>query len=1003
MLTLRQQRSETVDAAIADASSGQAGVLYFAGASGMGKTSHLQAVRDTATGFRVLAATCEDSAYQPALGLLRDLGVRRTTTDDGRRLSAAAAAQSLRRIIDQESRDEPLLVLIDDVQWADQESIEALRLVLDRISGDRLLVVVAGRPSLAKRTLWEAYSDDSPMVTTVVLDGIDLDEAETLVRRETAQADPPRELVARLWEYVGHNPMYLRSLVRQYRLTDLAALPELPAPVEIARDLNARLARTNADAASLLQAVAVLGPSWVDRLDAATIADIDDPSNALDLLIEHGLLVVRSSVPLADVRIMHALVRDSVYQSIPVARRREMHHRASGLLKSPMRRLEHAVAAADRRDAVLAIRLEDAAGQARAEADYRREAQLWQWASQLSDSATERERRWLAAQLATVLAQDTSAVRANLTEIGWSSDIARRTVVMAWLLIVENRIADARRALAHPSPEVVAHADLLTRTRLLVLKAWTMLVSGYPTGQVKAIIEAVPDAAAADPALRGYYLRTAGQVASRDFDFDHIRADFAAIPVDARETPMADTDKLSWRGAVYSLCGFTAEARRDLSEVVSRVRGGRIDAASGANHALYSLALWYDGEFERAGIELQAGRDLAIDRLYPLVQAMLPLTPAVRGDFDLADALLAESESMLRDLPWQEAVAVHVQAQIVRLHAGHDQSARKSCLARLRSHFGSGVTATDLAAGAIWHLHVGLARVWAGELDEVEPHLIGIETDMIVPDWAGWCRPWLIGLREEHAGEIESAHRKLSDAASLLNSELPLYGAHVHADLARVAGRLGDADGAARSALRARTAYEHLGATPYLRRLPAADPSAHPDPLGALSDREREVAALLLAGFSYAQIAEELHHAKHRGLPPQQDLRQDGRLIATRTRPPHPRQQLVELDSRGNHAEPDHRSTRRKHPCGHRPRRARHPREAEHEPHIPPDPSLLQRPRLRLRDPLRAGEHRRRRRRPRRDPRCRRARTQRGSRRLVLGLVGACRAHPRNRSLLSCC
>lgn len=861
MLKLREERSDIVDAALADARSGRAGVLYFEGASGMGKSSHLRAVLSAATGFRVLQATCEDTAYRPALGLLESLGVRRTTTDSGMQLSPASAAQALRRLIDVESRDEPLLVAIDDLQWADDESIEALHLVLDRLSGDRLLTVVAGRPSQRGHTLWERYSTTSPMVTTVVLDGITLEEAADLVRQQTADAGATRELVARLWEYTAGNPMYLRSLVAQYRLADLATLADLPAPVEAARNLNARLTRTNADAARLLQAIAILAPSWVDRLDAATIAHIDDAAQALELLIENGLLVVRSSVPLADVRITHALVRDSVYQSIPVAARRAMHQQAAELLASPMQRLEHAVAAADRRDPALAGQLADAAGQAHTEADYRREAQLWQWSSQLSGTAADRERRWLAAQLATVLAQDTLAVRANLTEIGWSTDIARRTVVTAWLLIVENRIADARRTLAHPSPEVVESADPLTRTRLLVLKAWTMLVSGYPTDEVRAVIEAAPDGATADPALRGYYLRTAGQVASRDFDFDHIRADFAAVPADARETPMADTDKLSWRGAVYALCGFATEARRDLSEVVSRVRGGRIDAASGVNHALYSLALWHDGEFERANIELQAARDLAVDRLHPLVQAMLPLTPAVRGDFSLADTLLAESESMLRDLPWHEALCVHIQAQIVRLHAGQDLSARESYLRRLRAHFGPGVTAADLAAGAIWHLHVGLARVWAGELNEVEKHLISIETDMIVPDWATWCRPWLIGLRDERAGELESAIQMLSSAAASLNSELPLYGAHVHADLARVADRLGDTDTAAGSTVRARSGYERLGALPYLGRLPAsgADSPTHATPLRDLSDREREVATLLLAGFSYAQIAEELY------------------------------------------------------------------------------------------------------------------------------------------------
>ncbi|MFV0432887.1 MAG: AAA family ATPase [Leucobacter sp.] len=888
MPRLRPARSALIEGALADARAGTPRLLRIEGASGMGKTLHLRAALTAATGFRVLEVACDESPYRPAYGVLERLGIARTVTDGGAPHRPAVAAQSLRRLIDDESRDEPLVIAIDDAQWADPESLDALRLVLEGVSGDRLLVVIAGRPpspaphATAGPHSWQRFRDMSGANAVLTLDGIDLGEAAEIVREAAANSgianagiagsgtantevaagtEVANDTVERLWRHTERNPMYLRSLVTQYPLVDLAAMTDLPAPVEVARELNGRLASMHEDAGRLLRAIAVVGTSWVDRLDAAAIAGIDDSSAALEVLVESGLLVVRESAPLADVRVVHALVHAAVYQSIPIAERRAMHASASELLISPMQRLEHAVAAADRRDDALADQLEQAAALSHGEGDYRREARLWHWASQLSASVVDRERRWLEYQLATVLTHDTRLVRANLSEIAWADDVMRRTVVMAWLLIIENRIADARRVLEAPSPETVASADPLTRERLLVLKAWTMLVSGYATESIRAVIEALPTGRDLDPATRPYYLRTAGQVAARESDFDHVRRDFEAAPSTARDTPMEDTDRLSWRGAVYSLCGFAAEARRDLSEVVSRVRGGRIDAASGVNHALYGLALWHDGELERASIELQSATGFAVDRLHPLVQVVQPLVPAVRGDFERADALLSESEAVLRDLPWHEAVSVLAQAQVVRLHAGGDASARASYLSRLRSGFGSGVTSASNPVGAIWHLHIALARIWAGELDEVEPHLVGIETDMIVPDWAAWCRLWLTGLRSEGAGELETAHRLLREAVAACNAELPLYRGHVHADLARVCARIGDAEVEAASASQARLLYADLGAAPYLDRLAAHSTTSPPlpDPLEPLSNREREIAALLLAGFSYAQIAEELY------------------------------------------------------------------------------------------------------------------------------------------------
>lgn len=858
MQLLRPERVARFDAAIADARAGRPRVVLIEGASGTGKTTHLRALLDAAPDFVIVAATCSDAVYQPHYGLLEELGVVRTSTDDGTPHSPAVAAQSLRRLIDERSRDDPLVIAIDDAQWADRESLDALRLVLDRVRGDRLLVAVATREIAASaRNRWQRQLDLAPSTTVLRLDGIDLDEADAMIRELAAGTEIPDGFVERLWSHTGRNPMYLRSLLTQYGIEYLSRPDDLPAPIELARDLDARLSAMNPQAARLLRAIAVVGSDWVDRLDAAAIAQVDDPADALELLADSQLIVVRATVPLAEVRIVHALVRAAVYQSIPPAERRHMHQQASELLTSSMQRLEHAVAAVERRDDLLAADLEDAAGIAHAAPDHRREAQLLRWASQLSSSVPVRERRWLDAQLAAVLAGDLASVRAQLVEIGLMADIARRTVVLAWLLIAENRVADARRTLGLLSAATIADTDGLTRTRLLVLKACTMLVSGFPTGQIKTILDSLPDDADADPALRPYYLRVAGQVASREFDFDHIRRDFEAVPIEARETPMADTDRLSWRGAVYSLCGFAAEARRDLSEVVSRVRSGRVDGVSGVNHALFGFALWHDGEFERATLELQAAADLSAGRLHPLVQAVRPLVPTVRGDFTQADLLLGESEAVLRDLPWHEAVSVLIQAQVVRLHAG-GESGRAEYLSRLRSTFGSGVTSAANAAGAIWHLHMAFAKIWASELDDVDAHLNAIETDMIVPDWVTWCRPWLRGLARERAGDAAAAHQQLIEATTLVNMELPLYAGHLHADLARVSAKVSDRVLAAESAGLAKQRYASLGAAGYLAQAEQRTP-ASADPLGSLSIREREVAALLLDGFSYAQIAEELY------------------------------------------------------------------------------------------------------------------------------------------------
>ncbi|HMR50240.1 MAG TPA: LuxR C-terminal-related transcriptional regulator [Arachnia sp.] len=869
MVDIRPVRRELIDSAVADARAGRPRLLRIEGASGMGKTTHLRTALDAARGFRIIESDCDERPYRKAYGLLERLGVPRTVTERGDPHAPAVAAQSLRRVIDTDD-DRPLAIAVDDAQWADHESLEAIRLVLERAVSDRLLVIVASRPlPVGEPAPLLGHGAASMTGSLLTLDGIDRHEAGELVRAVMHGAVCPDDLLERLWQHTDRNPMHLASLVTQYGLDRLAALTDLPAPREVAQDLNARLAAMDADAARLLRATAVAGSSWVDRFDAAAIAQVDDPSSALALLHDSGLIVTRSAEPLADIRVAHALVRAAVYQSTPPAERRAMHRRASQVVLPAMQRLEHAVAASERRDEALSNQLEDAALAAHQQADHRRESQLWQWASQLTASLAERERRWLESQLATVLARDTRAARARLEEVGDVGDVARRDVLMAWLLVVENRIANARHTLEAMTPDTLDQADPEVLTRWRTLMAWTMLASGYPTEPIRVLLDELPGVADLDRALRPFYRRAAGEIALRSMDADHWRQDLTAIPADARTTPMDDTDKLAWRGAVYAVSGFVAEARRDLSETVSRIRSGRVDGANGVPHALHGLALWLDGEFERTCIELQAATALSPATLHPLVQAVLPLIPAVRGDLARADALLGETEAVLVDLPWKVPVSVHVLARIARLHAGQDAAARAACLPRLRARFGADVASPDHPGQPLGQLHLGLAHIWAGDLDNVEAHLAAIETDLIVPAWSRWCRPWLSGLRSERAGRLDEARRFLDAAVAAFTSELPLYRGHVHADLARVSALTGDQDAAARSTDRARQLYAGLGATVYLAEsrdprlrnpgLRDVAPASGDDPLGSLSDREREVAALLLSGFSYAQIAEELY------------------------------------------------------------------------------------------------------------------------------------------------
>src|ERR1700685_3460570 len=105
----------------------------------MGKTSLLREMATRASGFNVLEADGQESAYRAPFDLLRQLGVR-DEHSPGISKDPGGATRGLRVLVDTLSPAGPVLILVDDVQWADQESVESLYWLVHRAYGDRLLV-----------------------------------------------------------------------------------------------------------------------------------------------------------------------------------------------------------------------------------------------------------------------------------------------------------------------------------------------------------------------------------------------------------------------------------------------------------------------------------------------------------------------------------------------------------------------------------------------------------------------------------------------------------------------------------------------------------------------------------------------------------------------------------------------------------------------------------------------------------------------------------------------
>jgi DNA-binding CsgD family transcriptional regulator len=853
---------ETASAAIEAARAGRPTLITVLGEPGMGKTSLLGEIARRASGFNVLRAEGSHAGYQEPFGVLRYLGVDDVLTPEGVPKDPLVAAQGLRDLVDTLSPSGPVLMVVDDLQWVDPETIESLFWLLDRAHGDRLLVAVGSRPeSAAHSDAWRRLVHRASRGLAVWLTGLSLDQAKIMIAGldQSFDLDADNAVAGRLWEHTGGNPFYLQSVLRQYGLAELAVMRALPAPAELTGRMKAELAALPGDAVALIQASAVLGYSWQDGPMLAAVGGVGDVGAALQALVDAGLLALRFPETTSPVRCSHALVRAAIYQGIPFQRRRELHLRAAGRVANAMDALEHRVAAADHYDDALAAQLERESARVHAAGRFRQSAQLLQWSSGLTQDAATRNRRWLDAAVDLVLARDIAAVRQQLPAIRSAPDIARTAVITGLLHGVEKRWVDALTAFAAVPDEAVSRADSITRYRLLVLMAWSMICAGRDLENLAPLLSRAAAEPAHDPALVGNEIFALGMLGMRRRDGQSLAETVGSIPVDSSATPMQLTYKLAWRGSFHAFWGQAERAEADLVEATARIRSGVADNGDGVYSGLLAFARWQSGAWNLAKIDMGIALDSAISQPHPMNRAIRPMLLAVAGDFERADTFLRQAADVLQAMPWREPCHLYVISYVVRQHAGGDTDAQGAALDHLRNVLGTRILGVPGFTGALWAFHLALAALWAGETGLAERLIGECEAQPLPPRWMAWVPRWLRGSIAQAAGSLDQARASFDAAVAAFSDELPLYRAHTLADRARLAQLQGDRGTAGQSMTEARRIYRALGAVPYLNRAtPAGGHECGPDVLAPLSDRERDVATLLISGLTYAQIARDL-------------------------------------------------------------------------------------------------------------------------------------------------
>jgi tetratricopeptide (TPR) repeat protein len=250
-----------------------------------------------------------------------------------RRTEAFAA---WRRFFEALAERHPLVLVFEDLHWADDNLLDFVDHLVDWATDTPLLVIATARPELLERR--PDWGGGKSNASTVSISPLSEEDIARLLGSLLDQPLMPAELQAPLLARAGGNPLYAEEYARMVSERGLEAIEEVPLPENVQGIVAARLDGLSAEDKGLIQDAAVLGKVfWSGALAAMTGAQrwtVEEHLHGLErkeFVRRERLSSVATETEYA---FRHVLVRDVAYGQVPRALRAEKHRRAAEWIES---------------------------------------------------------------------------------------------------------------------------------------------------------------------------------------------------------------------------------------------------------------------------------------------------------------------------------------------------------------------------------------------------------------------------------------------------------------------------------------------------------------------------------------------------------------------------------------------------------------------------------------------------------------------------------------------
>jgi ATP/maltotriose-dependent transcriptional regulator MalT len=849
-------------------------LVLVEGPAGIGKTALVRHFLGHAGGVCVLRASGEETEAGLTFGVLAQLVGPAMTVPAGplaalhgtqqRPTDPLVAGAALVELLGELQHPSPVVVVLDDVHWADSPSLHALTFALRRLRVDRVLALLLTREGIDPRLpegLHRVLAGDH----SLRLGGLDVGELRTL-GAQLGVGRLPRRAAERLHEHTGGNPLHARALLEELDAETLrdADVP-LPAPRSFALLVLGRLARCPAETQQLVAAASVLGRSCPLHL-AARLAELEDPLPALEQALAARLLEDQPTGGLPLIAFPHPLVHAAVYQDLGPVRRARLHTQAATLVDADAGRLQHRLRAASGPDPQLVADLATSARRHAAAGLWGIAAEQLSRAARLLGAGHERNRLVVEAADALLLDGRVDEATALAASLAGSADPAVGSYVHGRLRFIRGRLPEARALVTKAWEHCDRSAEPVLAARIAGQLAPLSLVVAHgadAAGWASRALQLTSDRTATD-LVRFIQLNGLGISGS----IDQALALVAPLP-DPAAASLADMDGLLIRGLLRTWTDDLAAAHRDLAGVVDACKNRsvpfRLIATALLGQVEYRLSRWDDAEVH-LDLAISIGEDADQAWLTPETRGLAALVPAARGQWDRATAHV---HAAYDSTPHQEHVVAHVYTASGHAHLAAARGDANEVVTVLRplldleSHDGT------YEPGVLpWQDLLVEALVAQGEHDQAEAVLVPFESLAAARGRhstlaaAARARGHLQAARHDAVGAAAAFQAGLEHAAQVA---MPFERARLKLAYGAFLRRVGKRALAADQLQAARTTLQRLDARPYLERcerelaacgrLPAA--RRHSDRT-RLTVQERAVARLAARGLTNRQIARQL-------------------------------------------------------------------------------------------------------------------------------------------------